>query len=75
MHACMRHACSPILRFYSSIAPDAVMLIQMISHGLPCNVCLQITQDGYKFISMGCSCLATIILNELPGLRDECIQV
>ena len=38
-------------------------------------VYLQITQEGYKFISMGCSYLNTIILNELPGLRDDCIQV
>lgn len=37
--------------------------------------CCQITEEGYKFISMGCSCLSTVVLNDLPGLRDDCIQV
>ncbi|XP_032221277.2 dynein regulatory complex subunit 6 [Nematostella vectensis] len=36
--------------------------------------CEQITDDGYKFVGMGCSSLNTIILNDLPGLRDACIQ-
>lgn len=42
---------------------------------LTCLNCFQITQEGFKFISMGCSSLTTIILNELPGLRDDCVQV
>ncbi|RMX56403.1 hypothetical protein pdam_00023147, partial [Pocillopora damicornis] len=34
----------------------------------------EITEEGYKYISMGCGTLTTIILNQLPGLRDGCIQ-
>ncbi|PFX17404.1 F-box/LRR-repeat protein 13 [Stylophora pistillata] len=34
----------------------------------------QVTEEGYRFISRGCSTLTTIILNQLPGLRDDCIQ-
>ncbi|XP_061187510.1 F-box and leucine-rich repeat protein 13-like isoform X3 [Saccostrea echinata] len=35
--------------------------------------CLQITPDGFKSLSHGCTMLQTLILNEFPTLNDDCM--
>ena len=35
----------------------------------------QITREGFKSLAKGCTRLNTILLNELPSLTDESIEV